>query len=230
MPSTSRHPPRHLPTHAADAGASCSMIPRSEDSLTLPRARAATRPAGSITRVDGIAWGGSESANSSCRRPSRSTMLGYGTPKRSTNARAETSESRVSSPANCTPRPSNSSASATSAGASARHGAHQEAHTLRTTASPRWSLSRNVPPSSVSPTRSGAGGRWSSGRITIDPSPATKPLSAAGSAASVDDPQPASSSVRATAATAAIRVSMRALRLRRPCSPWRAGLATARCR
>ncbi len=45
---------------------------------------------------------------------------------------------------------------ATSTGASARHGAHHEAQTLRTTTSPRWSDSRNCSPSRVVPTRSGA--------------------------------------------------------------------------
>ncbi len=61
---------------------------------------------------------------------------------------------RTARPVPRTPR-----ARAASAGASARHGAHQEAHTFSTTASPRWSLSRKVPPSRVSPTRSGAGAR-----------------------------------------------------------------------
>ena len=88
--------------------------------------RAATFPCLSMTTVEGIALAGSDFLNP--MRIESSIKVGYGMFRFRTNASALTGLSRVNIPINATS--GYMVASAESAGSSALHGEHQEAHTL----------------------------------------------------------------------------------------------------
>ena len=102
-----------------------------------------------------------------------STNDGYSIPNRFTNARAETTLSRVYTPRNCTSGCFTDNS--WSAGASARHGEHHDAQTLSTNTFP--ALAVKVPPSSVGPETTGASLRSAWGIKVATPFPAIKDCS-----------------------------------------------------
>ena len=94
--------------------------------------RAATFPCLSMRTVEGIALAGSDSRNPIST--ASSIKVGYGTSRFRTKASALTGLSRVNIPIKATS--GYMLASAESAGSSALHGEHQEAHTLTTATLP----------------------------------------------------------------------------------------------
>jgi hypothetical protein len=108
-----------------------STLSKSSDSeaiVTIPEIRPAMRPELSSTRVVGIALAGNDLLNPI--RTESSIRVGYGLLFFRTNASALTGLSRVKIPTKLTS--GYFSASSASTGSSARHGEHQEAHTLIT--------------------------------------------------------------------------------------------------
>ena len=96
--------------------------------VTSPEIRAATSPFLSISTVEGIAFAGSDFLNPI--KTESSISVGYGRAKRRANASAFTGLSRVRIQMNATLL--YFSDNAARVGASARQGAHHEAHTFTT--------------------------------------------------------------------------------------------------
>src|SRR3954468_22290909 len=130
-------------------------------------------------------------------------MLGYGTANRRTNARAAASlGSRELMPRNTTPRFPSCLAASASIGASARHGAHQEPHTLTTTTFPAWSARDTGLPSIVVPDTSPGFLRSATGSEVIAPLPLTKPWSPELPTSPVEQPASAAPPSRTAVSTA----------------------------
>src|SRR6266508_2616445 len=88
------------------------------------------------------------------------------------NAVAASRPSRMSTPTSATPRALVAWLVASSSGASARHGAHQEPQKFTTITLPRSEPRSNGVPSSSSPDTAGAGLRAAAGNTSTVPAPA----------------------------------------------------------
>src|SRR5450432_3259849 len=79
--------------------------------------------------------------------------------------------SLMSTPTNCTPDECVSVATCSSAGASLRHGGHQDAQKFSTTTLPAYDASVRGEPSRSVPETCGAALRWPTGYVVTTPAP-----------------------------------------------------------